>query len=211
MISITSDKQKEILEKLNIIEQAERLERELLALDHIVSVQFENNTDLFGTSYFEISNKIDFIINFDPTLTEYEMYVLLNRVLVIFDINGLSLKSRTRNNKLFYYQDNPTFLDNKRGSAISVSFKNKSIYCSMECIDPKWKSNPKWCIRHIDKGSYLGYQRSDREYFFTDIDTFRKALYNHSYQHPVLFYTESSALYQIKSLCLSNCEAVQWR
>ena len=212
MISITSDKQKEILKKLNILEQAERLERELLALDHIVSVQFENNTDLFGTTYFEISNKVDFIINFDPSLTEIEIYdLIINRVLVVFNINDLSSRSRTRDNKLFYYHDIPKFLDNKRGSAISVSFKNKSMYCSMECIYLKWKSSPKWCIRHIDKGSYLGYQHSDREYFFTDIDTFRKALYNHSYEHPVLFYTEASALRQIKSLYLRNCEVVQWR
>ena len=47
MISITSDIQKEILKKLNILKQAERLERELLALNHVLSVKFEDNNDLF--------------------------------------------------------------------------------------------------------------------------------------------------------------------
>ena len=207
MISITSDSQKETLKMLNIFKQAERLERELLALDHVLSVQFEDNNDLF-----EMHNKIKFIINFEPSLTECQREILLNRILVVCDVNGLSLDTRHPHAKIIYYHDKPVFLDNK-ASAISVYSKQNSMYCSMECVDIGWNSDPKWCIRSINENgeySYLTFE-STKGYFFSDIDTFRKNIYRHSYRHPILFNTEFSAHFNIKLLKINKkCEVALW-
>lgn len=207
MISITSDIQKEILKKLNILKQAERLERELLALNHVLSVKFEDNNDLFETH-----NKINFIINFEPSLTECQREILLNRILVVCDVNGLSLDTRHPHAELIYYYDKPVFLINK-ASAISVCPKQKSMYCSMECTDIGWNSDPKWCIRSVNENgdySYLTFE-STKGYFFGDIDTFLKNIYRHSYRHPVLFNTEFSAHLNIKLLNINKkCEVALW-